>query len=98
MKINKIGVVLGVGFVCLLMVATQLVFAADAEKQKNSLETYRLLNLFGDVFERVRRDYVETPTDEELIEAAIAGMLTSLDPHSSYMNSKNYKEMIYMLY
>jgi len=93
MKINKIGVVLGVGFVCLLMVATQLVFAADAEKQKNSLETYRLLNLFGDVFERVRRDYVETPTDEELIEAAIAGMLTSLDPHSSYMNSKSYKEM-----
>jgi carboxyl-terminal processing protease len=93
MKINKIAVVLGVGFVCFIMVATQLVFAADAEKQKNSLETYRLLNLFGDVFERVRRDYVETPTDEELIEAAIAGMLTSLDPHSSYMNSKNYKEM-----
>jgi carboxyl-terminal processing protease len=93
MKINKKSVALGVGFICLLAVATQLVYTADAEKPKNSVETYRLLNLFGDVFERVRKDYVETPTDEELIEAAIAGMLTSLDPHSSYMNSKSYKEM-----
>jgi carboxyl-terminal processing protease len=69
------------------------VSAADAEKVKNSTDVYRLLNLFGDVFERVRSDYVEAPTDEELIEAAITGMLTSLDPHSSYMNLKNYKEM-----
>ena len=93
MNINKIGAALITSCVCLIMVATQLVFAADAVKPKNSIETYRLLNLFGDVFERVRRDYVETPTDEELIEAAIDGMLTSLDPHSSYMNSNSYKEM-----
>jgi carboxyl-terminal processing protease len=63
------------------------------EKSNNSAETYRLLNLFGDVFERVRADYVEELTDEELIEAAIGGMLSSLDPHSSFMNAKNYKAM-----
>ncbi len=63
------------------------------EKSVNQEETYRLLNLFGDVFERVRADYVEELTDEELIEAAIAGMLSSLDPHSSFMNAKKYKAM-----
>jgi len=66
---------------------------ADATETKNNAETYRLLNLFGDVFERIRADYVEKPTDEELIESAITGMLTALDPHSSYMNKKRYKDM-----
>ncbi|MGB0748565.1 MAG: S41 family peptidase [Magnetospiraceae bacterium] len=56
-------------------------------------DTYRLLNLFGDVFERVRTDYVEEVDDKELIEAAIAGMLTSLDPHSSYMNADSFQDM-----
>ena len=65
-------------------------FAADS---KQNVDTYRLLNLFGDVFERVRADYVEEPTDEELIESAINGMLTALDPHSSYLNAKNFREM-----
>ena len=60
---------------------------------KNSSETYRQLDLFGDVFERVRADYVEKVGDEELIEAAINGMLTSLDPHSSYMSPKSFKDM-----
>ena len=55
--------------------------------------TYELLNLFGDVLERVRADYVEAPTDKELIEAAISGMLSSLDPHSSYMNADSFGEM-----
>ncbi len=63
------------------------------ESSKNTAETYRLLNLFGDVFERVRADYVEESSDEELIESAIAGMLSSLDPHSSYLNAKSYKDM-----
>ncbi|MBC6439056.1 MAG: S41 family peptidase [Rhodospirillales bacterium] len=58
-----------------------------------SSETYRQLNLFGDVFERVRAEYVEEVTDEELIEAAIRGMLVSLDPHSSYLSPKNFDEM-----
>ena len=56
-------------------------------------ETYRQLNLFGDVFEKVRSDYVEKPDEQKLIEAAINGMLTSLDPHSSYMDTKSYREM-----
>src|SRR5260221_1409732 len=61
--------------------------------QNKTSETYRQLNLFGEVFERVRADYVETVSDEQLIEAAINGMLTSLDPHSSYLNSKNFRDM-----
>jgi carboxyl-terminal processing protease len=56
-------------------------------------DTYRQLNLFGDVFERIRADYVEEPEESALIEAAINGMLTSLDPHSSYMNPKNFQDM-----
>jgi carboxyl-terminal processing protease len=62
-------------------------------QQSNSDETYRLLNLFGDVFERIRADYVEEVTDEELVEAAVNGMLTSLDPHSSFLNARNFKDM-----
>jgi len=58
-----------------------------------SSETYRQLNLFGDVFERIRADYVNETQDPELIEAAINGMLRSLDPHSSYLNQKNYRDM-----
>ncbi len=58
-----------------------------------SADTYRQLNLFGDVFERVRSDYVEKPDDTKLIETAISGMLTGLDPHSSYMDAKSFKDM-----
>ena len=58
-----------------------------------SSETYRQLNLFGDIFERIRADYVEDVDDPELIEAAINGMLRSLDPHSSYLNPKSYRDM-----
>jgi len=56
-------------------------------------ELYRQLDLFGDVFERVRSDYVEKPDDQMLIETAINGMLTALDPHSSYLSPKNFKDM-----
>jgi carboxyl-terminal processing protease len=59
----------------------------------SSADTYKALNLFAEVFERVRQDYVEPVQDDEMIENAISGMLTSLDPHSSYMNAKNYKAM-----
>jgi carboxyl-terminal processing protease len=61
--------------------------------QNKTSETYRQLNLFGEVFERVRADYVENASDEQLVEAAINGMLTSLDPHSSYLNAKNFRDM-----
>jgi carboxyl-terminal processing protease len=58
-----------------------------------SPDTYSKLNLFGDVFERVRASYVEKPDDARLVEAAISGMVTSLDPHSRYMNDKAFREM-----
>ncbi len=66
-------------------------YAADETSEQTS--TYELLNLFGDVLERIRSDYVEAPEDKDLIEAAIGGMLASLDPHSSYMNADTFKEM-----
>jgi carboxyl-terminal processing protease len=56
-------------------------------------DTYRDLNLFGDVFERIRADYVEVPDDRLLIESAINGMLAGLDPHSSYLNPDSFKDM-----
>jgi carboxyl-terminal processing protease len=59
----------------------------------NDSNTYRQLNLFGDVFERVRADYVEPTDDAKLVENAINGMLTSLDPHSSYMTPKTFRDM-----
>jgi len=54
---------------------------------------YRQVNLFGDIFERVRSHYVDKPDDTKLIESAINGMLTGLDPHSSYMDAKSYRDM-----
>src|SRR6266446_157290 len=59
----------------------------------NSAETYKQLNLFGEVFERVRAEYVDDVSDNSLVESAINGMLTSLDPHSNYLNTKNFNDM-----
>src|SRR5437879_28427 len=56
-------------------------------------EAYSQLNLFGDVFERVRSDYVEKPDDKKLMEGAINGMVTALDPHSRYMNEAAWRDM-----
>jgi len=56
-------------------------------------DTYRLLNLFGDIFERVRAEYVEPVSDRDVIENAINGMLQGLDPHSSYMNPRSFRDM-----
>jgi carboxyl-terminal processing protease len=64
-------------------------FAQDGSRA----DTYRLLTLFGDVFERVRAEYVDPVTDKDLVENAINGMLTGLDPHSSYMNAKAFRDM-----
>ena len=66
--------------------------AALADQEANSQDTYRLLSLFGDVFEKVRSDYVEPVSDQQLIEAALNGMLSSLDPHSGYLNASNFKD------
>ena len=83
-------------------VGTLLSFAAvvglkqgvlDTPAYANEANTYQQLNLFGDVFERVRADYVEPTDDAKLVENAINGMLTSLDPHSSYMTPKTFRDM-----
>ena len=58
-----------------------------------SSDTYRQLNLFGEVFERERADYVEKPDDSKLVELAINGMLAGLDPHSSYMDPNSFREI-----
>ena len=66
------------------------VTGSTASKNK---ETYEYLDLFGQIFDRVRSQYVDNVTDEELIEKAIDGMLTGLDPHSGYMNEEVWEEM-----
>ncbi len=74
-------------------IAAIALFAAPGMAGAAGSETYRQLNLFGDVFERVRADYVEEVSDSKLIEAAINGMLSSLDPHSSYLNAQRFEDM-----
>ena len=76
----------------LLATQPRMIFAGASAKPA-AADTYRQLNLFGDVFERVRADYVEKPNDGKLIETAINGMLAGLDPHSSYMNAKSFRDM-----
>ena len=65
----------------------------EAASTANTAETYKELNLFGDVFEKVRSQYVDDVSDDTLIEGAINGMLTALDPHSNYLNAKNFTDM-----
>src|SRR6267154_2200672 len=80
--------------VAVTLVATQprLMLMGSSAKAA-AADTYRQLNLFGDVFERVRADYVEKPDDAKLVEQAINGMLNGLDPHSSYMDPKSFRDM-----
>src|SRR5438046_3345712 len=80
--------------VALTLITTQprIVFDGSIAKAAPA-DTYRQLSLFGDVFERVRADYVEKPDDSKLIEQAINGMLAGLDPHSSYMDRKSFRDM-----
>src|SRR5262249_14832002 len=80
--------------VALTMLAVQpRVDGLGTSAKAAAADTYRQLNLFGDVFERVRADYVEKPDDAKLIESAINGMLAGLDPHSSYMDPKSFRDM-----
>jgi len=80
--------------VAITLAATQPRLALlGASAKAAAADTYRQLNLFGDVFERVRADYVEKPDDAKLVEQAINGMLNGLDPHSSYMDPKSFRDM-----
>jgi carboxyl-terminal processing protease len=76
-----------------LMTTQPRLVLSGATAKAAAADTYRQLNLFGDVFERVRADYVEKPDDSKLIETAINGMLAGLDPHSSYMDPKSFRDM-----
>src|SRR5947209_7080807 len=67
--------------------------APPASTSANTAETYKQLNLFGDVLEIVRNGYADEVKDDQLVEGAINGMLTALDPHSNYLNSKNFNDM-----
>ncbi len=73
--------------------ATILIPTASISQSSSNEETYRQLTLFGDVFQRVREDYVEEMSEEDLISNAIKGMLTSLDPHSNYLPSEAFDKM-----
>jgi carboxyl-terminal processing protease len=83
----------GAAAVTVLLGGLAVAGSGQLDAQTNSSETYRQLNLFGAVFERVRANYVEEVSEEKLCEAAINGMLSSLDPHSSFLNAKNYRDM-----
>jgi carboxyl-terminal processing protease len=73
--------------------STMVNLARSQSASAANSEIYRQLDLFGEVLERVRADYVERPEDPKLIEAAINGMLTALDPHSAYLNPKHFRDM-----
>jgi carboxyl-terminal processing protease len=75
------------------LVTTQLAGPLVAQEAGRNASIYEQLELFGNVFERIRSDYVEAPDDKALIEAAINGMLTSLDPHSSFLSADAYSDM-----
>src|SRR6201989_769586 len=78
----------------LTLLATQprAIFMGATARAATS-DPYRQLNRCGDVCERVRSDYVEKPDDSKLVESAISGMLAGLDPHSSYMDAKRFRDM-----
>src|SRR6516165_2601408 len=82
-----------VGVVATLLLTQPHTLLMDSAAGAAASDTYRTLNLFGDVFERVRADYVEKPDDSKLVESAINGMLAGLDPHSSYMDPKSFRDM-----
>ena len=74
-----------------IVAADQIRLGTRAEAAAS--DTYRRLTLFGDVFDKIRSDYVDKPDEAKLIEAAITGMVTSLDPHSSFLDQKSNREM-----
>lgn len=85
-----VGALFGAG---VAIVGTQSRLFTSTSAIAASVDTYRQLTLFGDVFDKVRSDYVERPDENKLVESAVNGMLSSLDPHSSYMDAKSYRDM-----
>lgn len=90
---NKVLMAAVGGVVAGALIVTQFAGPLVAETSSNDTSVYQQLDLFGDVFERIRAQYVEETDSKKLIEAAVNGMLTSLDPHSSYMSAEDYAAM-----
>ena len=90
---NKFILIALAGVVYGALITTQLTDPLIAQETKRVKSTYENLDLFGDIFERIRSSYVEEIDEEKLIESAISGMLTSLDPHSSYMAPEDFSTM-----
>ncbi len=80
-------------FICGITIACAAIPSLTTAQSGKNDEIYRQLGLFGDIFQRVRENYVDEVDEEDLIEAAIKGMLTSLDPHSSFLNNDNFSDM-----
>jgi carboxyl-terminal processing protease len=96
MRKNSLFFLGAVAGTCLTLLATgprDQFWIAAAKAAASADNTFSQLNLFGEVFERIRTDYVEKPDDSKLVEGAISGMVAALDPHSRYMNEQAWREM-----
>ena len=96
MRKNSLFFLGAVAGICLTLLATgprDQIWIAAAKAAASADNTFSQLNLFGEVFERIRTDYVEKPDDAKLVEGAISGMVAALDPHSRYMNEQAWREM-----
>ena len=89
---NCITKILVISFLFINLTLNNGIISTSNAANEND-DVYQQLNMFGEVYDRVRREYVEEVTNKELIEAAIEGMLQSLDPHSSFMNADSFKDM-----
>ena len=90
---KKLIVAAIVGLAGGVLFSTQMVGTLIAQEGRNTASVYEQLDLFGDIFERIRENYVEDVDEAALIEAAINGMLISLDPHSSYLPPRDFDSM-----
>ena len=90
---KKVAMAALCGTVAGALLTTQVAGPLIAQEATKSASVYEQLDLFGDIFERIRNQYVEPVETDKLIEAAINGMLTSLDPHSSYLPAKDFDDM-----
>ncbi len=90
---NKYWMAAAGGIVAGVITSTQFALPIAAQETAPGASTYEQLDLFGNIFERIRSAYVDEVDDQELIRAAINGMLISLDPHSSYLPPQNYEDM-----
>src|SRR4051812_21915084 len=90
----RYGLLMGAAFLVGVAVGpTVCVLGRAVAQDQSRAEASQFLKVFGDVFERVRAEYVDPVSDKQVLENAINGMLTGLDPHSSYMNAKAFKDM-----